>query len=647
MCGIAGEYRRDGRPVDRRTLVEMADAMVHRGPDDAGYRSENGPIGFAFRRLSIIDLDGGNQPLATEDGSIWVLGNGEIYNYRELKTELISLGHTFATGSDIEVVVHGYRQWGIDVVDRLNGMFALAIWDDNLKRLVLVRDHLGIKPLYYADGPDRIRFGSEIRAVTADGSIQRTLDQDSVRLFLHFGYLPAPHTLLAGVRKLPPGHLLIADESGAKVHRYWNPEPQHRRNLSIEDATAEYQGLVDESVARQLVSDVPVGLLLSGGVDSAMVLAAAEKASEGSIDTFTVGFGEDFRYDESNHAAETAALFGGQHHPIRLDIGSFASTFEESLWSLEEPVLSQSTFAFHLLTAEVRKHLKVVLTGQGADELWAGYDRYLGERYGSKARWLFGSAAAQTVSGKLPGLTRFGRATSSLGEADPVRRFAAIHQVFAPEQIAAAARGPLAQSDARAEDVIAYWQEPVSHLDEFSQLLYVDTRMSLADDLLFYGDKLSMANSVEARVPLLDRKLVDFVEELPPAFKLQGRTGKRVHRKAAERMLPKHVLGRPKLGFATPVDEWFAKDLTSAVRSTVLAEDSWCTQNLAPAFINGLIDDHLSGVSNNRRQLTALLSFEIVCRQQLDGRPPGLIDHLSPEGLVSSTSTTSIGDAQQ
>ncbi len=618
MCGICGEHRRDGSSVDADLLATMTASMVHRGPDDVGFHREPG-VGLGFRRLSIIDLEGGNQPLCNDARTIFVLGNGEIYNHQELRSELTGLGYRFRTGSDIEVVVHGYEAWGVDVVDHLDGMFALAIWDAPRQTTVLVRDHLGIKPLYYHDDGHRLRFGSEMRTLLADPDMVRELDHDAVRLFLHFGYVPAPHTLLRGVHKLQPGHLLISDSSGARTRRYWAPTPETEETLTVAQAAERYTSLVSRAVQRQLISDVPVGVLLSGGVDSAMVLALAE----GPIDTFTVGFDGDFQYDEAEDGAETAAIFGGTHHRVQLGLDSFSETFERSLWHLEEPVLSQSTFAYHLLNERVSDHLKVVLTGQGADEIWAGYDRYLGERYGARARWLFRSGAVKAVAERVPALDQLRRATASLGSEDPVHRFAAMHEVFSPAEVAAAARGPLACSDARAEDAIAYWQKPVADRDELTQLLHIDTRMSLADDLLFYGDKLSMAASVEARVPLLDRELVSFAESLPPSFKIRGRNGKYLHRLAAENLLPKRIVHRPKRGFATPIDQWFAKELDPIFRRLVLTEDSWCSRQLNPSFTRSLFDEHVSGRRNRRRQLTTLLSFEIVCRQLLDGAVPG------------------------
>ncbi|MEM7274414.1 MAG: asparagine synthase (glutamine-hydrolyzing) [Actinomycetota bacterium] len=621
MCGISGEHRRDRSPVDPDLLAAMASSIVHRGPDSAGYLTRPG-IGYGFRRLSIIDLSGGDQPLANDAETVFVQGNGEIYNHRELREELQALGHRFRTGSDIEVVVHGYERWGLDIVNRLNGIFALAIWDDQAERLILVRDHHGVKPLYYRDEGRFLRFGSEIRAIHADGSLPLEVDQDGLRLLLHFGYTPSPHTLVQGVKKLAPGHLLISDANGARVERYWNPVPEIDRNISVGDATDRYAELVNRAVERQLLSDVPVGLLLSGGIDSSMVLAEVRAASDAPLKTFTVGFGDDFEHDEAAYAAETAAHFGTDHHQIDVDLGSFSQVINTTLWHLEEPVLSQSTFAYQLLTEEVGRHVKVVLAGQGADELWAGYRRYAAERYGARARRLLGSRAFRALGERVPALAPVRRAGASMGLVDPVARFAAIHQVFDPAEIDLAAHGPLSSAAIRAEDVIGYWQRPIAHLDPLSQLLYIDTRVSLADDLLLYGDKLSMSNSVEARVPLLDIELSSFVESLPVSHKLNARGTKYVHRKAASRILPDRVLKRPKKGFATPVDAWFARELAPAIQRSVLREDSWCARHLDRSFLQRQLDDHVSGRRNNRRQLTTLLSLEIVCEQIFSGAKP-------------------------
>ncbi len=620
MCGISGVFHRNGGceptpSIDPSVLDAMAASMPHRGPDDS-VTSVFGDAGFGFRRLSIVDVDGGRQPIANETNDIWVEGNGEIYNQAEVRRELERRGHRFRTHSDIETILHGYEEWGLGVLDRLNGIFGFAIWDSRARRIVLARDHLGVKPLYWYDDGQRLLWGSEMRTILSDSSVPRELDVDSLRVFLHFGYLPAPHTLVKGIEKLRPGHLLVADANGVTVERYWNEPPTIHAGISDDDAIERYTELFNAAVERQMMSDVPVGCLLSGGVDSAMVLASASQVSDTPLKTFTIGFGADFEYDEAEAAAETAALFGAEHHPITLDFTDFDGIFRETIDHLEEPVLSQSTFAYQNLTKVVADHVKVVLTGQGADEPLAGYDRYLGERYGRYGRWLFGSTVANSVGeslgNRIPALAQFRRATSALGLADPSARFAAIHQVFSPADVAALGSPELRASQARAEDLIDYWREPVAHLDELNQLLYVDTRLSLPDDLLFYGDKLSMSNSVEARVPILDRELLDYIESLPSSLKLRGRTGKFVHKQAAHSLLPESVINRKKFGFATPVDKWFASDLGDAFERTVLGPDSFIGDYLDRGGMAHLLAEHRTGRRNHRRPLTALLSLELT-----------------------------------
>lgn len=623
MCGISGVYGyRRAIDLESERLAAIAELIRHRGPDDHG-TFVDGSLGFGFRRLSIIDVGGGHQPIIDHDSGCAIEFNGEIYNFRELRRELTDRGHRFETESDTEVILRGYLEWGTGVLDRLNGIFGFAVWDPRSERLLLARDHFGIKPLYYADDGELLRFGSEMRTILNDNHVperpvKRVLDPDAVRLLLHFGYLPSPHTLIAGVRKLGPGEMLTCDPHGVTVTRYANDVVDTDHEISIEDAVERYTELFEAAVTRQMVADVEVGCLLSGGVDSGMVLAAATERSDGPLATFTVSFGDDFDHDEAADAAETARHFGSNHHDLRIEVDDVEQLLIECLWHLEEPVLSQSTFAYHLMNREVSKQVKVVLTGQGADEPWAGYDRYIGERYGGKARWLFRSSAANAVASAVPGAERFRRATASLGIDDPAVRFAAIHQVFDPATIDALAGPGLAGATADPIDVIRRLQQPVAHLDEFTQLLHIDTRLSLADDLLLYGDKLSMSSSVEARVPFLDRELMAFVESLPPAMKLRGRTAKYVHKRAAEHFLPKEFVHRPKRGFATPIDAWFADELVPLLDRTVLAPDSVCTDMLDRSTIVDLVEQHQAGSRNHRRQLTTLVSLEIVASQLLE-----------------------------
>ncbi len=620
MCGIAGIYNYATRePADAHIVGQMATSMTHRGPDDSGTYFGDG-IGFGFRRLSIIDIEGGHQPMANANESTWVMLNGEIYNYKELRTQLTSHGHRFRTASDTEAVVEGYDRWGNQVTNHLNGMFGLAVWDNSKRQLLLARDHMGIKPLYFHDDGRRILFGSEMRSILQDPSVAREVDPAALRIFLTYGYLPSPHTLFKNIQKLAPGHRLIVNESGARLERYWNAIPHIDRTIDIESATERYTELVNQAVSRQMVSDVPVGSLLSGGVDSGMVTASMMRTSPESVQSFTVGFGKDFIWDEVDDAAETARLLGTEHRSFDIDASGFADFFQASTWHLEEPVLSESTFAYHELTKFAARHVSVVLTGQGADEPWAGYARYLGERYGKSVRSLVGSSAAHNVMGHLPSnlyTERLRRATDSLGEHNDLQRFVNIHQVFGSNDV-----NDLVHRDLRDEtrdvdplEPMRYWQRDVTHLDGLSQLLYIDSRMSLPDDLLLYGDKLAMANSLETRVPLLDKEVMEFVETLPPSFKLRGRSGKHVHKLAAKNWLPDQVINRRKRGFATPVDAWFQGELDTFLHDTMLAADSACGDHFERTELDQILAEHKNGVRNNRRKLTTLLSFELWHRQ--------------------------------
>ena len=618
MCGICGifHYRRD-EDVPRPLVEAMATSIRHRGPDDEGFHFD-GRIGFGFRRLSIIDLETGHQPLANEDDTRWVMLNGEIYNYRELRRELEGAGHRFRTRTDTETIVHGYEEWGAAVTSRLNGIFGFALWDAPTASLLLARDHLGVKPLYYYDDGSRLLFGSEIKAILQDDRVPREIDLESLAIFLALGFVPSPRTLFQGIRKIPPGHRLHVDGRGVRLERYWHTVPQIR-DIHEAEAVEEYARRFRLAVERQMVSDVPVGSLLSGGVDSAMVTAVMQELSPQPVSTFSIGFEEPGDWNEIEEAAASARLLGTDHQDVRISARDYVDFFAESLWHLEEPVLSQSTFAFYYLTRMARRNVKVVLTGQGADEPLAGYDRYRGEKLAGSLGWLAGSPVSRRLVAALPRAEKLRRAAQSLGERDPLQRFASIHALFAAEDTRKLLRPQLASALAGFDPAqpIRAWQQDVQHLDGLSQLLYIDTRLSLPDDLLFYGDKLSMANSLEARVPILDYELVEFIETLPPALKLRGLTGKYVHKQAARRWLPEHVIRRPKKGFATPVDAWFQSALDGFVRETLLGSDSACREYFEPAAVAALLDEHRERKRDHRRRIFALLSFEVWHRRFL------------------------------
>ncbi len=618
MCGICGifHYRRS-EDVSRPLVEAMAESLRHRGPDDDGFLVE-GSIGLGFRRLSIIDLTTGHQPIPNEDESRWVILNGEIYNYRDLRRQLEGAGHRFRTVSDTETIVHGHEEWGPDVTNHLNGIFGFAVWDGTSRSLLLARDHLGVKPLYYHDDGTRLLFGSEIKAILQDESVPRELDQESLGIFLALGFVPSPRTLFQGIHKIPPGHRLRVDGAGARLERYWRTTPQIRA-IAEGEAIEEYAHRFRLAVERQMVSDVPVASLLSGGVDSALVTAVMRQVSPSPISSFSVGFEEEGDWNELEEAAESARFLGTQHRDVRISSKHYVDFFPESLWHLEEPVLSQSTFAFFFLTKLARESVKVVLTGQGADEPLAGYDRYRGEKLAGSLGWLAGSPVSQRLVAALPRAEKLRRAARSLGERDPVQRFARIHALFPRDEALRLLRPELAAVVQRFDPVepLRRWQRDVEHLDGLSQLLYIDTRLSLPDDLLFYGDKLAMANSLEARVPMLDVELVEFIETLPPNLKLRGLTAKYVHKQAARRWLPESIIHRPKKGFATPVDTWFQSELDGFVVDTLLGRDSACREHFDPAAVEKLLQEHRERRRDHRRRIFALLSFELWYRRFL------------------------------
>lgn len=619
MCGICGIYNyATGAPAERARVEAMAASIRHRGPDDDGFHFD-GALGLGFRRLSIIDLATGHQPLADENASRWVILNGEIYNYQDLRREQEQAGHRFSTHTDTETLVHGHEMWGADVTQRLNGMFAFALWDGPRRELLLARDPLGIKPLYWYDDGKRLLFGSEIKAILQDDTVPREIDLESLAIFLTYGYVPSPRTLFKGIHKLQPGWRLRVDAQGARSERYWRSIPQVRADIGEAEAIDEYARLLRQAILRQRVSDVPIGVMLSGGVDSGLVTAILAEASTEPVRTFSVGFEEEGDWNELDEAADTARRFRTEHHPLRISARDYTDFFAESFWYLEEPVLSQSTFAFYYVSKLAREHVKVVLTGQGADEPLAGYDRYRGERLAARLGWLAGSPLSRGLVEALPRAEKLKRAARSLSERDPVERFAEIHTLFADADRRALLRPETARAiagfDTRAP--LRPLQAEVAHLDPLAQLLYCDTRLSLPDDLLMYGDKMSMANSLEARVPLLDVDLVAFIESLPVSLKLHGMTGKYVHKRAAERWLPAEIIRRPKKGFATPVDTWFQKELGGFVRETLLAPGSACRDYFEPAAIERLLDEHVSRRRDHRRRLFALTSFELWHRRFL------------------------------
>jgi asparagine synthase (glutamine-hydrolysing) len=626
MCGIAGWYG-SGRSQDSAVFLKnMLGAIVHRGPDDEGQYIE-GPVALGIRRLSIMDVQGGHQPIPNEDRTVWVVFNGEIYNFPELRNELEAKGHIFTTHSDTEVIVHGYEEWGDECVGRLNGIFGLAIWDSRRRRLLLARDPFGVKPLYYHDDGRRLAWASEIKALLVDSSIPRRVDLEALDLYLTFRFVPSPRTMFAQISKLPPGHRLIKDDQGCRVERFAAIGTTTDDGMTEPDWIALLQERLEAAVRRQMMSDVPLGALLSGGVDSGVVVAIMSQLSNRPIQTFTVGFEDGADVNELEEARSTAALFGTQHEEIRLTRIDYQQMLQKAVWHLDEPIATMSALAMYSVCQLAREHVTVVLTGQGADEPFAGYPRYLGERYGGLYRRLSPPVRDHVIRPlveSLPRRERLKRAVRSLGTVDITKRFAQVYAVFSETMKAALWQPGLVGRDAlqRVHEVIDYWRRGIEDLDPLVQMAYVDTRLSLSDDLLTYGDKMSMAASVEARVPFLDLEYMRVVEKLPPGLRIHGRTHKYIHKKAIAKWLPQNVIDRRKRGFETPLDRWFRSELSGYVRDLLLSADSACLMYFRPEAIESLLAEHQDGRQDHQRQLFSLLMFELWHRQFIGDSEP-------------------------
>ncbi len=629
MCGIAGIYNYfSNNPIDLPLLSNMTGVISHRGPDDEGFYN-CGSIGLGMRRLSIIDVEGGHQPIHNEDQTIWLVFNGEIYNFLELRRQLIERGHCFYTQSDSEVIVHAYEEWGVDVFSHLNGMFGIALWDSVQRRLIMARDHFGIKPLYYLDDGKRLLFGSELKTILCDRSVSRNVDEAALNLYLTFRFVPSPYTLLSGIHKIPPGHYLICNESGPRLHRYAYSTPALPSKNTEADLVATLRHHLEIAIQRQMISDVPVGALLSGGVDSTTIVTLMTRFAHDPVHTFTVGFAEQGDFNELDEARVTAKRLGTLHHEIVLTTKDYIGFWPKAVWHLEEPVVTPSALPMYYVSQLAQRHVKVVLTGQGADEPWAGYRRYKGEQWAAAYQRIPASLRQQVISPIVESLPRsegLKRAIRSLGEEDACQRFVKVYSVFTENQKKLLLKQPLISTESELVNSVQMWQRDVAHLDGLSQMMYVDSRFSLSDDLLLYGDKMSMAVSLEARVPMLDLDLMAFVEGLPSHWRLHGRTHKYLYRKAIAAWLPQDVLQRPKRGFDTPMDKWLGKNLQDYLRQLWFGADSACKFYFNLSYLEKLLVEHASGRFDHRRQLFSLISFELWHRI--------FVNQQSPESLA-------------
>lgn len=622
MCGICGQFNfADRNPISRHSVERMADSIIHRGPDDSGYFF-SGPIGLGFRRLSIIDLEGGHQPMSDQDESVWVVFNGEIYNFPELKLELESYGHVFRTRCDTEVIVHGYKQWGDDVVNHLNGMFGFAIWDARKQRLVLARDAFGIKLIYYRIDNGRLYFGSEIRAVRAGSEKPIEVDADSLNLFLRFRYTPSPHTIFKGIRKLAPGSMLVCERGDCSVRHWYQYRPTpFSPTKPIPEVCDELLELYKKAMRRHLLSDVPVGLLLSGGVDSSVLLALMNLYGS-EWQTYTVGYGSSFADDELSDAAKTAKQFRARHTDVLLDRSTFEVRLPEIVSCLEEPIASSSIVPMFFVCQRAREDVKVALIGQGPDELFGGYRRHLGVRYGAAWGSVPGWLRAP-VSGAISALPRnetLKRGIHSLDVQDPMRRYQHVLSLLPGEEVDALFQAGTLRPNS-GDRILECWKDLVpltSGVDDFGGFQFMEMRSTLPDELLMFGDKLSMAHSLEVRVPYLDRELVEYVERLSASLKVRLGSRKWIHRQVAGKLVPAEVLKRKKRGFGVNVvDDWFRSAMGSRMHDVLMDKGSRMYQYLDPARVQQLFRRHQSGREDYHKVLFSLVVFEEWLRVHL------------------------------
>ena len=595
MCGIYGIFGREpDRPPDAEVLTAMDTALVHRGPDGRGLHVD-GSLGMGMRRLSIIDLKGGEQPISNEQRSVWVVFNGEIYNYRELTSALIRQGHTFATASDTEVLVHLYEEYGPDCVQWLRGMFVFAIWNAPQRELFIARDRLGIKPLYYADTPHGLVFASELKALIRSPWVPREPSPAALRSYLSYGYIPDPMSFFRGVAKLPPGHTLtIRHGRVGPPRRYWVADQSFGQSATPQretDALDTLRGMVQAAVRCHLVSDVPVGAFLSGGIDSSAVVALMAREAGTPVKTFSVSFSEP-GFDEGPYARRVAALCGTEHHELRVEARDL-NVLEDVLEAIDEPFADSSAIPTYLVSRLASQHVKVVLSGDGGDEIFAGYDRYVVDyrrrwiglfgdlRLGIGLKWL-----SAILSEGTPGKNYLHNLSLSRME-----RYLDAIMLFPPRVLRHFVEPPL---ELAAIDPFRAHLSASTALDSLSRLQAVDLNTYLPGDILVKLDRMSMAHSLEARVPLLDHLLVEYACSLPTHYRMRGVETKYLFKRALASLLPVETLTRPKQGFGVPLEVWFARDLPNFFRDQLGDGQRLANLGIRPAAIRSLLDAYSS-----------------------------------------------------
>lgn len=639
MCGIYGvvDLGKRGMPLTS-TLARMGGVIEHRGPDDSGQHEERG-VGLGMRRLSIIDVAGGHQPMTNEDKSIWLVMNGEIYNFRELRTILEKRGHQFRTHSDTEVVVHLYEDEGVNVFKRLRGMFGLAIWDARRERLVLGRDRMGEKPLYFRREPHRFLFASELKSILQAEDVPRRLSLEALQEYLALGYVPAPFSLLEGIEKLMPGHYLVFENGQASTTEYWDVPCDQTEEHSEQEWIERVRAKLLETIEAQLVSDVPLGAFLSGGIDSSTIVAAMARLTGRAVKTYSIGYeGDQSYYNELPYAKLVADRFATDHHEIVVR-PEVSELLPKLIWHLDEPIADSACLTTYLVSRLARESVTVILSGVGGDELFGGYRRYLGD---SLQRW-YAILPAPVRRSLIPALlqrvpqdrtsawkdyARYAAAFARTADAGPVARYMSYVTILSPQAqvdlLSANLRNGTNGTDVAAATLRHYFDKRTES-DALNRTIYVDLKTSLPDDLLALTDRMSMAASVECRAPLVDYELVELASRMPSQFKVRGFSLKYLLKKAVAPWLPKDVITRKKRGFGAPVGGWLRQELRPLL-CELLSEDQVRKRGLFQwSAINRLIQEHEDQRQDHTDRLFALLALEIWCKVYLDENLSSLV----------------------
>lgn len=645
MCGICGVYNlQSEEPVSPELIEQMTHLISHRGPDehDAYF---DGNIGLGFARLSIIDLSGGHQPMCNETGDVWIVFNGEIWNYKTLRKELLEKGHDFHTNSDTETIIHAYEEYGIDCIARLHGMFGLAIWDGPRKRLLLARDRAGKKPLYYTRVQGNLLFASEIKSLLCHPQVKRQVDVQALADFLSVRYVPAPATLFANIYKVLPGHWLLCENETVREECYWDFSFGETDNRPVEEYVQGIRQHIHRAVEERLMADVPLGAMLSGGVDSSIITGVMSQLMNEPVKTFAVGFDVP-GFSELPYARLVAKHFGTEHHELVVQCSDLTAYWPLLTWHRDEPVSEPSDLGVYMISKLARQHVKVVLSGEGGDELFAGYPKYVVDwmaRYYHLLPTPIRDQVIMPLIDRLPySMRKIKMAARTLSQPAPERWmnwFGVFNGSLKNNLLSDRTKACIDSDSSR---VFRRWLQQNPQRDDLSSMLYLDTKIWLPDNLLMKGDKMTMAASLEARIPLLDYKLIEYAASIPSHIKTRPFQAKYLLKRAYADILPAPILTRKKMGFNVPTSTWFREGQRNIITRLLLSERSRSRDFLNDKYVSQLLHDHLEGRTQYPNQLFILASLELWFRIFIDSShleyPQGSIEEFLEDDFIALNS---------